>query len=69
MVSAGLWIVMASAWARILAAMGYPAAFQRFSAQVPALLVTGMLLFEKVFMMSQYFLQLVPENTADFPLQ
>jgi|SRR5947207_8095359 len=45
LVSAGLWIVMASAWARILAAMGYPAAFQRFSAQVPALLVTGMLLF------------------------
>src|SRR5262245_19508179 len=45
LVSAGLLIVLASAWARTLAALGYPTAFERFSDQVPALFVTGTLLF------------------------
>ena len=45
LLSAGLWIVLGSAWARTLAAMGFPTAFDRFGAQVPALFVTGVLLF------------------------
>jgi len=45
LLSAGLWIVLASAWARTLASMGYTTAFERFSDQVPALFVTGVLLF------------------------
>jgi hypothetical protein len=43
--SAGLWIVLASAWARALAALGQNAPFERFRDQVPMLFVTGVLLF------------------------
>jgi two-component system, LytTR family, sensor histidine kinase AlgZ len=43
--SAALWIVLGSAWARVLAALGYPAAFERFGDQLPVLFVTGVLLF------------------------
>jgi hypothetical protein len=45
LLSAGLWVILASAWARALRALGYPAAFDRFSDQAPALFVTGALLF------------------------
>ncbi len=45
LLSAALWVVLASAWARALRAMGFPAAFERFSDQAPALFVTGALLF------------------------
>jgi hypothetical protein len=45
LLSAGLWIMLGSAWARTLAALGFPTAFDRFGEQVPALFVTGVLLF------------------------
>jgi hypothetical protein len=43
--SAGLWIVLASAWSRALEALGYPLPFERFSGLAPVLFVTGVLLF------------------------
>jgi sensor histidine kinase YesM len=43
--SAGLWIVIASAWARALASGGYTTPFERFADLVPMLFVTGVLLF------------------------
>jgi hypothetical protein len=43
--SSALWIVLASAWARVLAGVGYPLPFEQFSLQAPVLFVTGMLLF------------------------
>jgi hypothetical protein len=43
--SAGLWIVLASAWARVLASLGIADPFVHFAGQVPMLFVTGVLLF------------------------
>jgi hypothetical protein len=43
--SSGLWIVLASVWARLLGALGFSTAFDRFGDQVPVLFVTGVLLF------------------------
>jgi len=43
--SSGLWIVLASVWARLLAALGFSTAFDHFGDQVPVLFVTGVLLF------------------------
>lgn len=45
MISAGVWVILASAWARILRAIGFPAAFDRFGQQAPVLFATGALLF------------------------
>jgi hypothetical protein len=45
LISAGLWVVVGSAWARALRALGYPTAFERFPDQAPVLFVTGVLLF------------------------
>ena len=45
LLSAGVWVILASAWARALRALGFPAAFDRFGQQAPALFVTGVLLF------------------------
>jgi hypothetical protein len=45
LLSAALWVVVGSAWARILRAVGFPTAFDRFGDQAPALFVTGVLLF------------------------
>ena len=43
--SAALWVVLGSAWARALRALGFPAAFERFGDQAPVLFVAGVLLF------------------------
>jgi two-component system, LytTR family, sensor histidine kinase AlgZ len=43
--SSALWLMLASVWARALAAFGYPPPFERFRDQVPMLIVTGFLLF------------------------
>jgi two-component system, LytTR family, sensor histidine kinase AlgZ len=43
--SSGLWIMLASAWARGLAGLGYGTAFEHFGALVPVQFVTGVLLF------------------------
>ena len=45
LLTAGVWVILASAWARALRAVGFPAAFDRFGQQAPALFVTGALLF------------------------
>lgn len=45
LLSAGLWVVVGSAWARALRAFGFPTAFERFADQAPVLFVTGVLLF------------------------
>src|SRR5262245_14869140 len=45
LLSAAVWVILASAWARALRALGFPAAFDRFGLQAPALFVTGALLF------------------------
>jgi sensor histidine kinase YesM len=43
--SSSLWLILASAWARALAAFGYPTPFDRFREQLPILVVSGVLLF------------------------